>query len=311
MVRRQAPYHEAPLPMSFLDRIRACNTYDLSNYTPFCIDRHLVGWIRPVVRDLLAEWPDVFTIRPDHVGIERHLNTIQQRTAAIDRLTRILVRRGVIPRWHGERYPVTAADRLRPFLLIDRDAAPLYGVRSYGQHLNGFVRTREGIRLWVARRAADKASYPGMLDNLVAGGLPYGVALADNLAKECWEEAAIPPPLSARAQPVGAVSYCWETAGGLKPDVLFTYDLELPESYTPRCTDGEVESFELLPLERVAEMVQNSTDFKPNCNLVIIDFLIRHGVISPDDPDYLELVTGLRRPLNLAALHEKRPLTQP
>jgi hypothetical protein len=30
---------------------------------------------------------------------------------------------------------------------------------------------------------------------------------------------------------------------------------------------------------------------------VIIDFLIRHGLISPDDPDYLALIQGLRAPL--------------
>jgi 8-oxo-dGTP pyrophosphatase MutT (NUDIX family) len=294
--------------MSFLDRIRACNTYDLSNYLPFRIDRQQVGWIRPALRDILAERPDVFMTQPDYVSIAPRFSTIEQRTAAIDRISHALVKHGIIPRWHGERYPVTARDRLRPLLLIDRAASSAYGVRTFGQHLNGFVRTPAGLRLWVARRAADKPTYPGMLDNLVAGGLPYGVALADNLAKECWEEAAIPPPLAARARPVGAISYCWETPGGLKPDVMFTYDLELPERYTPRCTDGEVESFELWPVEQVAEMVQSSTAFKPNCNLVIIDFLIRHGVISADDPDYLELVTGLRRPLNLAALHEDRSL---
>lgn len=297
--------------MSFLDRIRACNTYDLSNYVPFRIDRHLVGWIRPAVRDILAEWPEVFMIRPDHIGITRHFNTIEQRTAALDRVNRALVKRSAIVRWHGERYPVTACDRLRPLLLIDRAACSTYGVRSFGQHLNGFVRTPNGLKLWIARRAVDKPTYPAMLDNLVAGGLPYGIALADNLAKECWEEAAIPPTLAASARPVGAISYCWETPAGLKPDVMFTYDLELPESYTPRCNDGEVESFELWPVEQVAEMVQGSTLFKPNCNLVIIDFLIRHGVISADDPDYLELVTGLRRPLNLAALHENRSLPEP
>jgi hypothetical protein len=35
-------------------------------------------------------------------------------------------------------------------------------------------------------------------------------------------------------------------------------------------------------------------DFKFNCSLVVIDFLIRHGVITPADPDYFDLVTGLR-----------------
>ena len=41
--------------------------------------------------------------------------------------------------------------------------------------------------------------------------------------------------------------------------------------------DGEVESFELRDLEWVLEkVVQGGTEgYKPNCNLVVIDFLIR------------------------------------
>ncbi|MEC8136822.1 MAG: DUF4743 domain-containing protein, partial [Pseudomonadota bacterium] len=34
--------------------------------------------------------------------------------------------------------------------------------------------------------------------------------------------------------------------------------------------------------------------FKFNCNLVIIDFLIRHGILDPDsEPDYTDLCRGL------------------
>jgi hypothetical protein len=45
----------------------------------------------------------------------------------------------------------------------------------------------------------------------------------------------------------------------------------------------------------VVETVRDTDDFKFNCALVVIDFLIRHGVVAPDDePDYLTLVRGLR-----------------
>jgi hypothetical protein len=52
----------------------------------------------------------------------------------------------------------------------------------------------------------------------------------------------------------------------------------------------------LWPIERVAERVRDTFDFKFNCNLVIIDFLIRHGLIAADDPDFLALAEGLHRP---------------
>ena len=57
---------------------------------------------------------------------------------------------------------------------------------------------------------------------------------------------------------------------------------------------GEVEAFELWQLERVAAAVAApSALFKPNCNLVIIDFLVRHGWLTPEMPGYCELVAGL------------------
>ncbi|HEY5789511.1 MAG TPA: NUDIX domain-containing protein, partial [Gammaproteobacteria bacterium] len=148
---------------------------------------------------------------------------------------------------------------------------------------------------WVARRARGKWNFPGRLDQLVAGGLPYGLSLAENLVKECAEEAAVPELLAQQATPVGLVSYCLATPTGLKPDVLYCYDLELPADFVPRPVDGEVEAFELWPLEEVAATVRDGEAFKPNCALVVIDFLLRHGWLEPGDPDYLEIAGGLRR----------------
>ena len=35
-------------------------------------------------------------------------------------------------------------------------------------------------------------------------------------------------------------------------------------------------------------------DFKENCCLVIIDFAVRHGFITADEPGYVKLVQSLR-----------------
>ena len=116
----------------------------------------------------------------------------------------------------------------------------------------------------------------------------------DNLVKEAAEEADVPEALARRAYSVGAISYCAETSDGLKPDVQFCFDLEVPADFTPRNTDGEIAEFMLMPIEAVLELVADSTQFKFNCNLVIIDFAVRHGLIPPDHPDYLDIVRGLR-----------------
>jgi hypothetical protein len=60
--------------------------------------------------------------------------------------------------------------------------------------------------------------------------------------------------------------------------------------------DGEVEQFHLYSIDQVfALMGRDYPDpMKPNCYLVVIDFLIRHGYVSPDTPGYLDIVRELR-----------------
>jgi hypothetical protein len=52
----------------------------------------------------------------------------------------------------------------------------------------------------------------------------------------------------------------------------------------------------LLPIAEVMAIVHDSDQFKLNCNLVIVDFLIRHGLIGPEHEEYLALSSGLRQP---------------
>lgn len=48
------------------------------------------------------------------------------------------------------------------------------------------------------------------------------------------------------------------------------------------------------PVGRVAQVMATTADYKENCCLVIIDWLIRHGYLTPDMPGYCELLAGLR-----------------
>ncbi len=52
----------------------------------------------------------------------------------------------------------------------------------------------------------------------------------------------MPAELAAAAVPAGLVSYVSLQPEGLKPDVLFVYDLELPADFVPSPQDGEVRS---------------------------------------------------------------------
>lgn len=279
--------------MSFLHHIAACNTHDVSRFLPFIVSGRVVGRVKHDFAQRLVSWPELFDISDFSVSLMDPGDGLSQRSERLAGVLNRLVKQGVLRPFHGEQYGVYVDGTPDPLLLIDRAMAPCFGIRAFGQHINGLVRTPDGLKMWISRRAEDRLHYPGHLDNLAAGGLPYGISLKENLAKECWEEAGIPLELAGRAVPVGAVNYHMDTQSGFKSDTLYCYDLELPVYFTPICTDGEVQAFYLWPVEEVMERVRSGNEFKLNCNLVIIDFLIRHGYISPDEPGYMKLLTGL------------------
>ena len=281
----------------YLRHLEACNPPIRERFLPWYIQGRVVGWVRPELAGALKEYPRVFMVLDRAVELRPELDDFDRRSAALAETGESLAAAGLVTPPMGEPYPVTPAGREQALCVMDRAVAAWFGVRAFGQHLNGYVRTEAGIFMWIGRRARDRLIFPGRLDNMVAGGLPWGVSLAENLEKECMEEAGVPAELARRAVPVGIVSYNRVAQRGYRPDVLYCYDLELSPDFRPRNTDGEVESFSLLPLDEVARLVRETDEFKLNCNLVIMDFLIRHGYIRPDDPDYLALTTGLRRPL--------------
>ncbi|NCA71899.1 MAG: DUF4743 domain-containing protein [Sphingobacteriia bacterium] len=283
--------------MSYLDKIRACNDWAPAEHIPLLHRGARLGSLSRSAAAELRRWPRHFRVGADALEWLDETEQFAERTKVMEEIVQDLHEHGLIPYLHGERYPVTPGGRAEARCLIDRAGAPFFGMRAFGQHLNGYVRTPHGIELWAGRRAADRRLYPGRLDNLVGGGLPHGLTLAENLRKECHEEAGMPAALADRAIGVGAVTYCRDSERGLKPDVMFCYDLELPDSFVPRCTDGEVETFYRMSLEEVAYLVSETDQFKLNCNLVIIDFLVRHGWISQEDPDYVAIVQGLRSAL--------------
>jgi 8-oxo-dGTP pyrophosphatase MutT (NUDIX family) len=279
--------------MSYLDRIRACNAGDLSRYRPLIVAGHDVGRIAPEIANRLADFPTIFNVGVDVVELNPALATVEDRTAAVAVVSRKFYEQGIFTEWWDEQYPIATSFGAPLLLTVERGCVPCYGFIAYGVHINGIVRDGGETRMWIARRSRGKRSHPGLLDQIVAGGQPAGLTLVENVIKECAEEAAIPAGLARCAQSVGTITYTGERLEGLRNDVLFNYDLELPADFTPFAADGEVEKFYLWSLAEVAERVCETEDFKFNCNLVIIDFLIRHGFIPADHPDYVAISRGL------------------
>lgn len=166
---------------------------------------------------------------------------------------------------------------------VDRALIPSFGLEAQGVHLNGLVRINQEIFLWVAKRSAHKRLDPGKLDHIVAGGMSSGLTPEKTLQKEAQEEASLPVELSSQALPVATIRYAMNRPEGLRRDLLHCFDLYLPQSFKPVAADGEVETFQLWPLKKVFDTVQNSNLFKFNVNLVLIDLFLRHDFFQPED----------------------------
>jgi 8-oxo-dGTP pyrophosphatase MutT (NUDIX family) len=146
---------------------------------------------------------------------------------------------------------------------------------------------------------------PGLLDNLVGGGIPAGAGARATLVREAFEEAGIPPDLAERAQAAGRVEICRDQPDGLQRETIHAYDLWLPEGFVPRNQDGEAVEHRLCAPDTVLSILETD-DITVDASLVIVDFLLRQGAVTRADPSH-ETLSRLRDPpRNLPSLPGSR-----
>ena len=284
--------------MGFLYHVEKCNKYDLSQFLPWTVDNKKVGYIHKDNAKYLLAFPKIFDPKPDHFSLSDNLTNPQDRSLATERmLERLRLANPTIPKLN-EPYAVKENTHTPKLMEIDRGAADFFGILNTGVHLNGITDDNRNIKMWIATRSNARQTFPGKLDNMVAGGQPSDITQQENLIKECREEASIPKKIAEASKLRGFVSYTMQSGLILRRHVMFIYDLQLAPSFIPQPNDGEVEKFELLPVNEVMETVKNfPSAFKYNCNLVVIDFLIRKGLIDQNYKHYQKLVKGLHSPI--------------
>jgi isopentenyldiphosphate isomerase len=261
-----------------LARVAVCHTADPSDFVPWSVDDQLVGRVHRQREPLLAIAGSPFVRSRD--GWQLAGADFHERSRAMAQFVGLLADQGHCRRPLGELYAVHADDVGPPRLQIDRAAVPWFGVRAEGVHLNGLVVTAAGLSMWVGRRARDKRTFPGHLDNLVAGGQPFGLTPEQTLRKECHEEAGMPAELAAAARPATTIHYTQQHGSDWKPDRLHCFDLELPPDFVPRPNDGEVEAFVLWSVPQLVASLAGDDPWKPNCVLVVLDCLLRRGALD-------------------------------
>lgn len=271
---------------------------------PFLIGGHHVGFLRQNVFEAVQQSPDSFVIDlSEAVTLHPRYTTPQDRSDIMHQVLSKWRNEGLflpLTGWRNECFDVKASSGEQPLMAMERSGTCLFGTIQYGIHINGYVRhPEEGTCLWMQQRSSTKPTWPGKWDSTVGGGIPSQVSAFETALAEAKEEASIPPDLLSNLQPAGSVSFFYENERGIYPGVEYVYDLELPPTFVPHNSDGEVDSFQLVPVAEVTERIVSS-GYKETSAPVALDFLIRHGCISarnePFLPDIIEL---LHFPLHL------------
>ena len=91
--------------------------------------------------------------KPSFITLKPSLATADERTKALAGCTLMLKEKGIVRGWRNEFYDVSPRWLTEAHCKIERAAAPIFGTKSYGVHINGFVEDKgQGAKLWVAKR---------------------------------------------------------------------------------------------------------------------------------------------------------------
>jgi 8-oxo-dGTP pyrophosphatase MutT (NUDIX family) len=252
---------------------------------PLRVDDNAAGWLNADRAARLTAFADIFRVDDDAIRFVPSLSNAQTRTDALDRVAGALAAEGALTAWRDERYAIAPRFGAPPWFLLERAAARYFGVPTYAAHVNGLVDGEGAASMWFARRSATKPIDPGMLDNLVGGGIAAGHTIAETVIKESWEEAGIDAALAGRARHVGTVDVRRMQPDGLQRETIFVHDLALPRDFTPGGPDGEVVGHRLVDLETAARLIANDSGpdvVTVDASLVVLDCLLRQGAIAAD-----------------------------
>jgi len=254
-----------------------------ATYEPFRVGERVVGWVTPARARRLARWPSRFEHSEHGVVLGPQLSTLETRTRALGEVARALEAEGALTAWRDERYAV-ARDPGTPILFeLERAAARYFGIHTFAAHANGLVGSDRDWRMWLARRSATKAIDPGLLDNLVGGGIAAGTTPGQTIIREAYEEAGIGEDIARHAPCAGSVHICRDQPDGLQRETIYVHDLWLHPDFAPANQDGEVVEHRLCAPDEIMALLATDV-LTADASLVIVDFLLRHGHIATDDP---------------------------
>ena len=132
-----------------------------------------VGFVPAQVVNQLHNYPKVFKVSEFVVTIHEELQNPDERNKALEAVLLDMRNQNLfeaLAGWRNECYDIKEHFSSTALFKMERSATPLFGLRQYGIHINGFVRhSTRGNCLWLQRRSPTKQTYPGLQDETCSG----------------------------------------------------------------------------------------------------------------------------------------------
>jgi 8-oxo-dGTP pyrophosphatase MutT (NUDIX family) len=262
--------------------LAAARAHDAAARVPFVVrDAHATTAAGSVARAHLAalrRWPKWLDVQPERVALT---TPAAARADALAAMNHALRADGLIVAWRDEPFVLFDVNGRALGVSMERAATRFWGTLTLGAHCNGYVADASGrpLRLWIARRAATKATDPKRLDNLIGGGVSAGQSPRDTVLREGWEEAGLRPAQMRGLQRGRVLRLLRDIPEGLQREWIHVYDLALPPDAAPRNQDGEVSELALHDVAHALALAA-SDEMTVDAALVTLDFALRHGLLD-------------------------------
>ena len=249
----------------------------LARRVPFVVDGANVGSVDRKHLSVLRGYPQWLDVHADAVLLHIHMS---ERNTALEVINTALCEQGLVRAWRNEIFPLLNPLTGEVLALMERAAMRFWGALTLGAHATGYLADARGhpTHLWIARRSPHKATDPGLSDNLIGGGVAFGQSPVQALVREGWEEAGLSPQQMRRAVPGRVLRVMRPVAEGFQHEWLHCFDLRLEPDEKPVNQDGEVASFQLLPVAQALALAATQA-MTVDASLVTLEFALRHRLL--------------------------------
>jgi isopentenyldiphosphate isomerase len=228
---------------------------------------HRCGAVFPAAAQVLREhFPTFFVDDTLLIGPEQSHSAI---SAQLEAMAQCLHQAGCLPNWRGELLDVWAAQH--SVAAVERGAVRALGLVTRAVHLNAWSASGD---LWVARRALNKATDPGLWDTLVGGLVGHGEGDDLALVRESAEEAGLAEQALANRTPLRVITRMQRRLPeGFQCEEVLTSECVLSPDVVPANQDGEVMTIACLAPGLVAQMLLDK-EFTVEAGIVIAQELL-------------------------------------